>query len=125
MTTNVFDRLLNSTCDVQAKGSTPSDTYNQPSQTLSTVVTGVKCRITTMAGGHEYKTGKEYATNRFRVFLRPILLNDLGQAFALTTHHWLLVRPQSGGTILLNLEAVNDPSGLGHHLEAIGLQVIP
>lgn len=123
---DVFDNLLNSTCDVQKKGAAAADAYNQPSQTLVTVVTGVKCRLTTMAGGHEYHTGKEYAVNRFRVFLRPILKDDLSAPFALNTHHWMLVHPVDGGAdVLLNLEAVNDPSGLGHHIEAIGQQVIP
>lgn len=123
---DVFDILLNSTCDIQKKGAATQDAYNQPSQALVTVVTAVKCRLTTMAGGHEYHMGKEYAVNLFRVFLRPVLKDDHGASFALNTHHWMLVHPVDGSAdVLLNLEAVNDPSGIGHHIEAIGQQVIP
>jgi head-tail adaptor len=118
---NVFDRLLNSTCTIMSKGSGASEGYNQPSQVLSPVagMTDLPCRLSTMNGGKEYRSGKEYSINSFRVFLRPPV------GAQITTRHWVVVTDQSGNTHTLNLIAVNDPSGMGHHLELIGQEVTP
>lgn len=113
---NVFDKLMIHTCDIQVKGGS-ADGYNQPGQVLTNTKTGWPCRLTTMAGGHEFRTDKQYAINRFRIFMRlPGVTVD--------THSWLTVYTP-GGTYKINVEAVNDPSGLGHHLEAIGQVVTP
>lgn len=115
--TDVFDGLLNSTCDIKEKGHAAPDSYGQPSQALVTVVTGVKCRIS-RKGGREWKVEKEFAKNNFDVYMRPPLLTDASAPFRLTEKHWLLLKPVSGETpFLVNITNIGDPSGLGHHLE--------
>lgn len=109
---DVFDGLMNSTCSVMVKGVSGAEGYNQPSQTLSPVsgLENVPCRFSTLKGGKEYKSGKEYSINTFRVFMRP-------QTPPVTTHNWLVVTTQSGHTYTLNILSVDDPSGMGHHIE--------
>ena len=128
---DVFDNLLIDSCDILKKVSYDAggDAYGQPAQDFITIVAAWPCRVTTMAGGHEYKAGKELAKNTFRVFMRPPDETDSGVPFELGTHHWIKVITSNGVTrstpMYLNVLAVNDPSLLGHHLELIGEQVIP
>lgn len=123
-----FDKQLISTCDVVSKrtyGAGSDDSYGQPIQQFVNELTTWPCRVSTMGSGHEYKVGKEFAKNDFKVFMRPPTENDSGLPFELTTHHWLRVTLPSTKVVFLNVTSVNDPSLLGHHLEVIGEQVIP
>jgi hypothetical protein len=123
--TDVFDTLLNSTCDVLIKGVGTADDYGQPVADLTRVVSGVACRLSTLKGGREWEAGKKYAENDYVVFMRPIKQDDAHQPFQLTARHWLKVYCQDGTNVLLNLKVVNDISGFGHHLEARGTEIVP
>lgn len=122
--TDVFDSLLNATCDVLEYGQGTADDYGQPDQTLTKLVTAVKCRPSMLKGGREWEAGKRFAENDWVIFLRPITVDDRGRSFALNAVHWLRVYCADGKVLLLNLKAVNDPSGVGHHLEARGTEII-
>lgn len=123
-----FDSILISTCDIVSKrgyGSGASDGYGQPSQQFVNELTAWPCRVSTSGSGHEYKVGKEFAKNSFKVYMRPPTETDSGVSFEVTTHHWLRVTMPSSQVVFLNITSVNDPSLLGHHLEIVGEQVIP
>jgi head-tail adaptor len=117
---DVFDSLMNSTCTILQKGTGASEGYNQPSQQLTPVsgLANIPCRLSISRGGKEYKSDKEFSINHFRVFLRP-------QTQAITAHHWLQLTDQNGNTYALNILSVNDPSGMGHHLELECEQYLP
>ena len=122
----VFDDLLLHTCDVLEKGqSAPDSRSGQPTATLTKLVTAVACRLTTLkGGGREWEAKEKYALNDFIVFMRPVLTDDNNTAFQLSPRHWLRVYTPEA-TYTINLKSVNDPSGLGHHLECRGEQIIP
>ena len=115
---NVFDNLMIHTCDIKEKSFIPADAYNQPDQTKDTLLSAWPCRLTTMTGGHEYRVDKEYGVNRYRIFMR------LPTGITLTNEHWLTVHTPSRD-YEIDVEAVNEASGLGHHIEAIGQVVQP
>lgn len=125
-TDSVFDDLLLHTCDVLEKGqSAPDARSGQPTATLTKLVTGLACRLTTLkGGGREWEAKQKYALNDFMIFLRPVLKDDNNASFALSPRHWLRVYTPEA-TYLVNLKSVNDPSGLGHHLECRGEQIVP
>lgn len=128
---SVFDQLMNSTCDILEKGQTGSDSYGQPASGLTTLMTGQPCRISQLSGGREWEAKKRYALNEYLVFMRPPTSNGAGsyelngQLFPITARHWLRVYRQDGTEVLINLKVVNDPSGLGNHLECHGEEIIP
>lgn len=123
---NPFDALMNATCNVYEKGAGSTNNYGQPDQLLTKVLTAWPCRQSITKSGKEYMSGKEYAVNTFEVFMRPPTEDDNGDPFTLTTHHWLIVTvPSTGVELKLNIQAVDDPSGMGHHLQVRGLQIIP
>lgn len=113
-----FDGLLNSIMDVLEKGVGVGDDYGQPSEDMVVVQSNIKCRLSTQKGGREFEKDKRYAENDYNVYLRPIA------DFNLSATHWLRVYTESGKIVLLNLKAVNDPSGLGHHLECQGTEIV-
>lgn len=125
-----FDALMNSVCSVlvpvglDPTGSEPHDAYGQPLQPFDSPCTGVPCRLSTGGGGHEWQSNKSYASNTFKVFLRPITKDDAGNDFSLSAKHWLQVTDQNGNVYQLNIKSVNDPSLLGHHLECEAEQII-
>lgn len=124
--------MLIDQCDVlvkQSYGTAADDAYGQPPQQFITKISAMACRVSTMKGGSEYKTGKEYAKNSFRVFMLPPSQDDSGLPFSMDTHAWLKIVSANGRTlatpIYLNIISVNDPSFLGHHLECVGDVVQP
>lgn len=122
----LFDRMMNSTCDVYEKGQVSDDDSGQPNPDLTKLVTAWPCRLSILRGaGKEWETGKKYAENDYIVFMRPITVNDANAAFQLSPRHWLRVYNQDGTVTLVNLKAVNDPSGMGHHLECRGTEIVP
>jgi head-tail adaptor len=126
--TDPFDALLISTAAILEKVTyTPGggDAYGQPSQSFTTKLSSWPCRVSTKKGGIEYKEGKEFAKNTFRIFMRPPLKDDGNNAFTLGTHHWIQVTDERGAAQLFNVLGVNDPSFLGHHLEVEVEQVLP
>lgn len=121
---DIFDTLLNSTLDVQEKGHAATDAYNQQSQVLVTVRTGVACRISRKGFGKEATQEKLFATNTFVVFARPVTTRDDTTPLVLNEHHWLVLHPFDGSaTILGNIIAINNPSELGHHIEILVKEV--
>ena len=125
MTDTNFDALMNATCNVYEKGAGAANNYGQPDQTLTKVLSNWPCRQSTTKAGKEYMSGKEYAVNIYNIFMRPPTKDDNNNPFQLTTHHWLIVTiPSTGVELKLNVQAVDDPSGMGHHLQVRGLQVI-
>lgn len=118
-----FDNLMNKSCVILEKrryGQGSDDAYGQASQQLVTVIAAWPCRISTKGGGNEYKVGKEFSKNAFEIFMRPPLEDDSGTPFQLSPHNWLIV-----DGIKYNIQGVNDPSMLGHHLEVSVEQIIP
>ena len=121
-----FDVAMNATVDIYEKGAGSINSYGQPDQTLTKVLTGWKCRLTIERGGDKYLKGKEYAHRMYLLFMRPPTKDDNGNPFTLTEHYWgFVTTPGDGLELKLNLENVLDPSGLGHHLEVKGEMIIP
>jgi hypothetical protein len=110
--TDVFDRLLISTCDIYRKGSGAADAYNIPDQTLTLLQAGVACRKSVTRGGREFKDGKSFSISRFVIFMRPNT--------NVTEHVWLKI-----GSDYYNVLGVNNPSGLDHHYEVDAELVTP
>jgi head-tail adaptor len=101
------------------------DGYGQPDQTFTTKIASWPARVSTNKGGQEYKQGKESAKNTFLVFMRPPSQDDSHAPFTLSTHHWLQFTDVTGTVHTLNITGVNDPSFLGHHLEAKCEEYLP
>lgn len=125
-----FDLLMNSTCNIYKKGAGSIDAYGQPDQALTKVLTNWPCRLSVegMGGGrgNKYMKGKEYALRFLILFMRPPTKDDSLNPFTLTEHYWAIVTtPGSGTQLKLNIHSVEDPSGLGHHLEVKGETTIP
>lgn len=124
--TDPFDKLMNATMTVYAKGVGSINPYGQQDQVLTSVLTNWPCRLTIERGGNKYMKGKEYAHRMYLLFLRPPTQDDNGDPFTLNEHYWTIVTtPGDGQQLKLNIENVLDPSGLGHHLEVKGEMVIP
>jgi hypothetical protein len=125
-----FDTLMNATCNIYQKGQGSANAYNQPSQTLQKVLTAWPCRLSMqgMGGGrgNKYMKGKEYAVRTYLLFMRPPTKDDTQTPFTLNEHYWAIVTtPGDGVGLKLNIQSVQDPSGLGHHLECICEMVLP
>lgn len=124
-----FDGLMNATCNVLIpNGENPEtgyalDAYGQSQFTLDVLVTGATCRLY-KGRGREKNAGEKFATMDWQIALRPIIQDDAGNAFRLRPRHWLNVTLLDGRIIQLNLKQVNDPGGMGHHLECVGTEVI-
>lgn len=123
--TDVFDSLCQALCDIiekPAPGEGVDDAFGQPSQRFKTKITSWNCRVSTVKGGDEYKIGKEFSKNAFKVFMRPPTEDDSGLPFEVTPHHWLKIKTNANGVTLanpfyVNVLGVNNPSFLDHHLE--------
>ena len=125
-----FDVAMNATCNIYKKGAGTANPYNQQDQTLTKVLTAWPCRLSVegMGGGRgsKYMKGKEYAVRMLILFMRPPTKDDNQNPFTLNEHYWAIVTTPGDSTELkLNIETVQDPSGLGHHLEVKGSMVIP
>lgn len=115
-----FDRLMASTCDILEKrtyGQGTDDGYGQPSQQLITRITAWPCRVS-KGGGSSYKQVKESGKGTLKVYMRPPLVDDSGVAFTLGIHHWLIVDGDK-----YDIQGIDDPSKVGHHLE-VGVEII-
>lgn len=124
--TDPFDELLVDSISVMRKAIyTPGsgDENGLPAQTFVTVLASWPARVSTNKGGQEYKQGKESAKNTFVVFMRPPVLPS--PETTLNTHHWLQFTDEQGGAHVLNIVSVNDPSFIGHHLEARCEEYLP
>lgn len=125
-----FDAAMNATCNIYQKGQGSANAYNQPSQTLVKVLSNWPCRKSQMGmgggRGHKYMKGKEYAVNMYVLFMRPPTKDDNHNPFTLNEHYWAIVTtPGDGQQLKLNIQSVQDPSGIGHHLECLAEMVIP
>lgn len=106
-----FDSLLISLCSILIKGNGPVDAYNVESQTLSTVATDVRCRVS-MLTGREWKQGKKVSVNTKKIFMRPFT--------GLTPHHLIQVED-----VVYDIIDIENPSLLDHHLEILVEEVKP
>jgi hypothetical protein len=128
---NPFDDVMNSTCTIYKKGTGSANSYNQPNQTLQAVLSNWPCRLSQMGmgggRGNKYMKGKEYAVRMYLLFMRPPTQDDNNNIpFTLNEHYWAIVTtPGDGPELKLNIHSVQDPSGIGHHLECICEMVIP
>lgn len=112
MTTDPFDSLLIDTCNIYAKGAGAADDYGQQSQALKILETGVKCRLSDVSPGREFKVDKQISIRTKMLFLRPQSLGSLAEP--LNPHHVVEV-----SSIFYNISDVLNPSNLGHHLEVL------
>lgn len=125
-----FDLQMNATTNIYKKGAGASNSYGQQDQTLTKVLTNWPCRLSLqgMAGGKgsKYMKGKEYAVRMYLLFMRPPTLDDSQNPFTLNEHYWAIVTtPGDGPELKLNIHSVQDPSGMGHHLQVTAEMVIP
>lgn len=112
--TEQFDKMMNKTCSIQHRDSTaPKDAYNQPSTALVSLEDGVPCRISTLPGGREYKSDRNYSLSSSKVFMRP-------RSFAVTEHMTLVL-----DSVKYDILNVLNPGGLNHHLELIVQEIAP
>lgn len=126
--TDPFDSLcIHDLAILQKATYTPGggDGDGQPPQDFVTVIAHWPGRVSTQKGGQEYKQGKESAKNTFLTFMRPPRQADDHSPFDLNTHHWIRFTDEGGTQHTLNITGVNDPSFLGHHLEAKCEEYLP
>jgi hypothetical protein len=107
--TEAFDLELNKTADVLMRPS-GGDTYGAQSNNLVKVGTAVPCRVSLGKGRpHEAKTPLKSAKNYREVFMRPFVDAN---GNALSHKNWLQIEG-----LFYDILQVDDPGGLGHHLE--------
>jgi hypothetical protein len=124
--------MMNATCLIQIKGQAGADSYGQPSPGLTTLVTGVPCRLGKQVGGKEFEAGQRFALADYTIFLPMITVGAGsppawvagGTPFTLLEVHWLVVTCPDGKVVRVNIKRIHDPSGIGHHLEATGEVII-
>lgn len=115
---DLFDNYLVHTCDVQEKGHGSADALGVEDQTLTSIVTAVKCRLSTMGQGRRIIVDENAVICNQKVFMRPRMLGE---------HTWLSITA-SGDTGLyqvLDVLRLRDGAGVEHHLEVFVKQVKP
>jgi hypothetical protein len=106
-----YKSLLNTTCSWQRKSSTSQGTYYEQEVTLTTVASGISCRVEPLyikemqELGMEGEIGKKYE----RIFFLGVV--DIKQGDIVT------VSGQSG--VRRTVVDTGDAGGHGHHTEAI------
>ena len=105
-----FDALLISTASVLKKGEASSDGYGIGDTTFVTKDTNVPVRVCRLRSSREFRAGKKLAITARQVFMRPWVDPVSGEK--LTHEHWLLIDGE-----YYDIQYVDDPSKMGHHLE--------
>lgn len=120
MANTTFDKLLVSSADILLRTPGAADEYGVAPSTFATVDSGISCRLSTVAKGRpkEYKSEKKFEVKYVTVFMRPWV--DPADGTPLTHDHWFLINGQ-----YYDIFQINDPSGIGHHLEVDCELVVP
>ena len=117
-----FDALLISSATVLVRdANVTADAYGTSNPAFTNATPGTNnvnptpCRVSLGKGrAKEFKDTKKVAVNYREIFMRPWYDSNGG---LIGPHHWLQVTGPDGTNVMYQIFQVDNPGGMGHHLE--------